>query len=192
MNSMRRSLSQKDYEESNFSIRYTAFKISLEKYINAGKEKLRKMEDRGWNRSQLHMKDYIAFSHVIDCYIDLYNREPKNDSELDDIVWLFNDGRLRTKAEMDAKQKEIERREYKEKELNEGLCTKSDFSDIRRKMVRCLRVALALILSLGVWKLGFSIIDGILMWPFLLTLPVTWLVSYLLTRPITIAGDESD
>ena len=92
MNSMRRSLSQKDYEESNFSIRYTAFKISLEKYINAGKEKLRKMEDRGWNRSQLHMKDYIAFSHVIDCYIDLYNREPKNDS-VQKVIFRISEGK---------------------------------------------------------------------------------------------------
>lgn len=192
MNTMGLSLSQRDYEESNFSIRYTAFKNRLEKFIDAGEEKIRKMEIDGWNHSTAYKSRYAAFCRVVDCYIDLYNREPKNDAELDDIIWLFNDGSLRTRTELDAKQKELEQREYREKKLNRKLWTIEDFSDSRRKMVRCLRIALALLLALGLWKLASSFWDGILIWPFLLALPVTWLGSYLLTGLITLAGDAND
>ena len=181
-----------DFAETNFAIKLRDFRTTVGRHIKSGEAKLRQMEDDGWDRDPSHMAEYDECRRMTECYADLYGRKPKDDRDIESLVWLFNGGRLRSNAEIEAKRTELEKADYREKKFSRKLDAIFAFSDMRRRLCILLSIALAPVVPVGLWRLVLNFWYELPMWPFLCLILVSWPLSFLLTYLFVMAGDARD
>lgn len=181
-----------DFAGANFDIKLRDFRNTVGRHIRSGEAKLRQMEDDGWDRNPAHTFEYDECRRMTECYADLYGRNPKDDRELEALIWLFNGGKLRPNAEIEAKREELEKAEYREKDFSGKLFQIHLFADKRRLMCLLLSIALAPVVPIAVWRFVHQYWRDLPLWPFLCMIVVSWPISILLTHLIVIAGDARD
>ena len=181
-----------DFAGTNFDIKLRDFRNTVARHIRSGEAKLRQMEDDGWNRNPGHASEYDECRRMTECYADLYGRKPKDDRELEALIWLFNGGKLRPNAEIESKREELEKAEYREKSFSSKISMIYEFADKRRLMCALLSIALAPVAPIAVWRFVLQYWYDLPMWPFLCLIPVGWLISLLLTHLIVLMGDAKD
>ena len=103
------------YSDTAFEIKKQHLYAQIKKALERCESAIEDLELSGNNKTFEGKKEYSALKHLLKCYSNLFNSDIDTQKDYDEVEWMFNGGRLRTKEEIN---KLIEAKEQ-EKYYNE-------------------------------------------------------------------------
>lgn len=137
-----------DYGSASFQVTYQILYSKIKKVMDKQFEVVQTMKENSYgSRTEKTLKSLLNAENLLHCYEELYNSSPENESELQEIEWLFNNGLLRTNKEIAEREEEKERQVKKLKAFNTRIILNSDYA-LNLKRAICLIFILAPIIPL--------------------------------------------
>jgi hypothetical protein len=104
------------FGKTSFQIKKAELMSKIEKFMDKCEGSIEKGEEDGSFKTQQGKIRYGILQNMLDCYTSLYNTDMQNEGELEKIKWLFNDGKLRSREEIEYNEKLQAAKQYKDRE----------------------------------------------------------------------------
>lgn len=180
------------FARTNLDIRTYNLMAGLTKMLNQTEARLEAMANEGWDRHPVHRGAFDTIKNAHDCYEEIYNSNPRSEAEVAAAEWLFNGGKLRTAAEMEAWQEKRDKEEYARTTMIRNLGKIERKAESRRKMSTALMIGLIPFIPTIIILYGAFDLDEGFTFLYYLACAVCVVPSYLIAKTINWSGAIDD